>query len=133
MFDSKASMASIRLVEVAAHHILVVSLVATPVWLLGYVLYQRFFSPLAKVDGPFWASLTSIWKLHSFSKGDFHETIVALHQKYGPIVRIAPTEVIVSDKTAIREVYSTTHGRDYLKVGLLVLHLYMYGMLIITV
>lgn len=100
-----------------AHHILVVSLVATSVSLLGYVLYQRCFSPLAKVDGPFWASISPLWKLHSFSKGNFHATIFDLHQKYGPIVRIAPTEVIVSDKTAIREVYSTTRGRDYLKVG----------------
>lgn len=118
MFGSTASIASVRLVEATAHPVLVVSVVTASVWLLGYVLYQRFFSPLAKVNGPFWASLSSLWKLHSFSKGNFHETIVALHERYGPIVRIAPTEVIVSDTTAIREVYSTTQGRDYLKVGL---------------
>ncbi|KAJ9499212.1 hypothetical protein H2202_005369 [Exophiala xenobiotica] len=82
---------------------------------LIYVVYQRFFSPLATVPGPFWASLTPFWKLTSFKRGDFHETILTLHRRYGPIVRIAPTEVIISDRSAIREIYSTVQARDYLK------------------
>jgi benzoate 4-monooxygenase len=82
---------------------------------LIYVVYQRFFSPLARVPGPFWASLTPFWKLTSFKRGDFHETILTLHRRYGPIVRIAPTEVIISDRSAIREIYNTVQARDYLK------------------
>jgi benzoate 4-monooxygenase len=82
---------------------------------LVYILYQRFFSPLAKVNGPFWASLSSGWKLLKMAEGDFHETIAKLHEEYGPIVRIAPNEVIISDKSAIREIYSTTQGKDFLK------------------
>ena len=82
---------------------------------LIHVVYQRFFSPLARFPGPFWASLTPFWKLISFKGGDFHETILALHHRYGPIVRIAPSEVIISDRSAIREIYNTVHARDYLK------------------
>lgn len=50
--------------------------------------------------------------------GNFHEKIVDLHEEYGPIVRIAPNEVIISDKSAIREIYSTAQGRDFLKVSI---------------
>ncbi|KAB5575347.1 cytochrome P450 [Coniochaeta sp. 2T2.1] len=95
--------------------VLVVSLAASTIFLFAYIIYQRVFSPLSKVNGPFWASLSPTWKLLKMMKGDFHETIVDLHEEYGPIVRIAPNEVIISDKTAIREIYSTTQGRDFLK------------------
>jgi hypothetical protein len=101
----------------AAPRALLVGFVASSACVLLYVIYQRFFSPLAKVNGPFWASLSPAWKLLQLTKGNFHETIVELHEEYGPIVRIAPNEVIISDKSAIREIYSTTQGRDYLKVG----------------
>src|SRR5262249_52487687 len=100
-----------QLVDDAANHILVASFITTCVPILVYILYQRLFSPLAKVDGPFWASLSPLWKLYNVNKGTFHETIIALHQKYGSIVRIAPTEVIISDRTAIKEIYSTIQGR----------------------
>ncbi|KAH0828216.1 Benzoate 4-monooxygenase [Fonsecaea pedrosoi] len=81
----------------------------------AFVVYQRWLSPLAKVNGPFWASLSPLWKLLAFNNGNFHETILALHEQYGPIVRIAPNEVIISDKSAIREIYNTVQGRDFLK------------------
>lgn len=97
-------------------HALALSFGSIFVIFFTYVIYQRAISPLAKIPGPFWASLTPFWKLHAFSKGDFHEKMVALHEQYGKFVRIAPTEVIISDGSAIREIYSTTQGKDYLKV-----------------
>ena len=98
-------------------NVLTISLVVFTTSIFVYVIYQKFLSPLAKIDGPFLASLSPLWKLYAFKKGNFHETILALHHKYGPIVRIAPTEVIISEKTAIKEIYSTVQGRDYLKVN----------------
>lgn len=86
---------------------------------VGYCIYQRLFSPLSRIPGPFWASLTPLWKLLSFKNGNFHETIVSLHQKYGKLVRIAPNEVIISDGAAIRQIYSTTEGKDFLKVAII--------------
>lgn len=84
----------------------------------AYVLYQRAFSPLADYPGPYWASLSPLWKLYMFRKGNFHETILELHLRYGSIVRIAPYEVVISDRSAIREIYSTTEGKEFLKVCL---------------
>ncbi|OAA63408.1 Cytochrome P450 [Niveomyces insectorum RCEF 264] len=101
--------------HVSRYGFFTVGCVAIVSMLSVYVVYQRFFSPLAKVKGPFLASLTPFWKLQKFNQGNFHETILALHQKYGPVVRIGPTEVIISDKVAVKEIYSTVQGRDFLK------------------
>lgn len=87
------------------------------VWLVGYVFYQRRIATLSKVPGPFWASLSPAWKLLEVNKGTFCEKIPDLHRKYGAIVRIAPSEAIISNGSAIREIYSNTSGRDFLKVS----------------
>ena len=100
-------------------HVLAITFAVASSALFVYVAYQQFLSPLARINGPFLASLSPLWKLYAFNKGNFHETLVALHHKYGPIVRIAPTEVIISEKTAIKEIYSTVQGKDYLKVSCL--------------
>jgi hypothetical protein len=63
---------------------------------LAYVVYQRLLAPLAFAPGPALASLTNIWYAWTVHKGNMHETLPALHHKYGPIVRIAPNELYVS-------------------------------------
>ena len=75
--------------------------------LIPYVVYQRFFSSLAGIPGPFLASLTPWWLVRTIRQHNFHREIQRLHEKYGPIVRIRPNEVSVSDLSAIRKVYST--------------------------
>jgi hypothetical protein len=104
------------LAEKINHHEGALSMAIPLLAIFVYIVYQRIFSPLAKIPGPFWASLTPLWKLLSFRNGNFHETIPALHQKYGKLVRIAPTEVIIADSSAIRQIYSTTEGKDFHKV-----------------
>jgi len=114
MLDAKSQIQA-WLAGAAPQRTSLVIFAASSACVLLYVLYQRVFSPLAKVNGPFWASLSPAWKLLKLVNGNYHETIVELHEVYGPIVRIAPNEVIISDKNAIREIYSTTQGRDFLK------------------
>jgi hypothetical protein len=83
----------------------------------SYAFYQRSFSPLSKIPGPFWASMSPLWKLRVFRRGDFHLIILKLHEEYGVTVRIAPNEVIIADGSAIRQIYSTVEGREFLKVS----------------
>lgn len=84
--------------------------------MMSYAFYQRFFSPLSKIPGPFWASISPLWKLRVFRRGDFHLAILKLHEEYGVTVRIAPNEVIIADGSAIRQIYGTVEGREFLKV-----------------
>lgn len=61
--------------------------------LVSYIIYERYFSPLAKVPGPFLASFTNFWWVRTVLKRQQHLDSLALHEKYGPLVRIGPDHV----------------------------------------
>ncbi|KAL9085052.1 MAG: hypothetical protein Q9165_007793 [Trypethelium subeluteriae] len=70
-----------------------------------YVVYQRFFHPLAKIPGPFWASLSRLWMTKHSWDGDMHQALVSVHKKYGKLVRTGPNEVSIADLGAMRTIY----------------------------
>lgn len=76
----------------------------------SYIIYQRVFSPLAKVPGPFLPSISSWWLVYHTRTKQFHRTSIALHKAYGPIIRIAPNEVSIADPAAIRTIYGAGGG-----------------------
>ena len=64
--------------------------------LLAFIFYQRILSPLANVPGPFLATWTNLYWVRIARADDTHLVTVALHAKYGDVVRIAPNSVYVS-------------------------------------
>jgi hypothetical protein len=79
--------------------------------LLAWVIYYRFLTPLAKIPGPFSASLSRLWLMRNSVRGDMHQTYINLHRQYGPVVRTGPTEVSIADPAAIKPIYGEcTHG-----------------------
>ncbi|EFX00361.1 cytochrome p450 monooxygenase [Grosmannia clavigera kw1407] len=71
--------------------------------------YNLFLHPLHDIPGPWIAGATRWWLFQrELVKEDAHATILKLHQKYGPLVRISPDEVSVNDVTAYTEIYSQT-------------------------
>lgn len=76
-------------------------------------LYRRYASPLRKYPGPFLASISRLWKVRSTASGRTHLEHIALHRKYGPVVRIAPNEVSVSSPEAARTLLSA--GKRFFK------------------
>lgn len=48
-----------------------------------YVFYQRFLAPLARVPGPWLASITPLWRVYYIAQGDWHDKICDLHKRYG--------------------------------------------------
>lgn len=62
-------------------------------FVIGYVVYQRYFAPLAGIPGPFWASLGKGWLIVRAKKGDLHRELIRLHELHGPLVRVAPEEL----------------------------------------
>ncbi|KAH8807787.1 cytochrome P450 [Xylogone sp. PMI_703] len=83
------------------------------VYLLLYVIYQRYFHPLAKYPGPFLNSLTDLAKFSYFWSLDIDKKIEKLHQKYGPVVRIAPNELSFWGPNAVAPIYKS--GRTMIK------------------
>ncbi|KAK0713557.1 cytochrome P450 [Lasiosphaeria miniovina] len=73
-------------------------------------LYRVVTNPLSSIPGPFWSRWTNLpvkLRLLSGSKATY---VHSLHERYGPVVRLGPREVDVSDVGAVREVHKARSG-----------------------
>jgi len=105
---------------------------------IGVVVYRIFFHPLAHIPGPRLAGATSLYCYwYNARGGRFYLQIQKLHEQYGmttiqnhsailtqsgPVVRIAPNEVHLSDPNNLDKIYSIgsrygKHGDFYRAVG----------------
>lgn len=78
---------------------------AALVALILYFVIIRFHGKLQHIPGPFLNSVSVLPRLLSVYRGHSHDDDLALHQKYGKIVRIAPKAVSVSDPTHLAQIY----------------------------
>ncbi|KAI1978936.1 hypothetical protein LOZ54_006196 [Ophidiomyces ophidiicola] len=81
---------------------------------IGGVIHRLYFSPLSKFPGPKLAAAT-LWYEFYYDvvlKGQYTFKIKSLHQKYGPIVRISPYELHISDPEFYGTLYSHSSPRD---------------------
>jgi hypothetical protein len=53
------------------------------IYYLGSIAYLRFYSPLSKCPGPFWASISRTWIIWQVIRGDLEKTQRILHEKHG--------------------------------------------------
>jgi cytochrome P450 len=75
-----------------------------------YILQPLFFSPLSVIPGPKLFALTK-WPLaYEEWRGRRTSTINALHQTYGPVVRIAPNEISFNSLSALKTIYGAGSG-----------------------
>ncbi|KAJ4327627.1 hypothetical protein N0V84_001876 [Fusarium piperis] len=67
--------------------------------------YYAFFHPLAKAPGPkLYAASSLPYYVHLF-RGDWHESLKEMHDRYGPVVRYTPTDVSFITATAMKQIY----------------------------
>ncbi|MCJ1322910.1 hypothetical protein MMC15_008260 [Xylographa vitiligo] len=90
--------------------LLLISLVVTAA--VVQRVYKAYTSPLRDIPGPWLARLTRLWLAKAIAGADFEKTNIQLHQKYGPIVRIAPNEYSIDDFDAAQIIY---RHRDQLR------------------
>ena len=57
---------------------------------------------------------TNLWRMHHARQGNYHLVIREMHQKYGPVVRIAPNVLDLDYPELIKTIYNVK--ADYLKV-----------------
>ncbi|KAH6863464.1 cytochrome P450 [Alternaria alternata] len=81
---------------------------------VGYItIYRIFFHPLRSVPGPFLARFSKLWLVWHVRKGKSHIQFPKLHAQFGPIVRIAPNQVLVCEEDAVKTIYGA--GTSYTK------------------
>ncbi|KAK3115285.1 hypothetical protein LTR53_005508 [Teratosphaeriaceae sp. CCFEE 6253] len=88
---------------------LALSVVASSL-LLSYAVYNRYGRGLNHIPGPFTASCTNFWRLFLTWRRRPETTHIALHQKYGNVVRLGPNAVSVADPQAIKTLYGLHAG-----------------------
>jgi hypothetical protein len=75
------------------------------VYWVTWAIYARTFHPLAKVPGPIWPSISRACMVYRAYAGDLDEWQRMLHEQYGPLVRVAPDEVLCGDPREIPKIY----------------------------
>ncbi|KAK3112206.1 hypothetical protein LTR53_011770 [Teratosphaeriaceae sp. CCFEE 6253] len=105
LLDALSSILSPRAIFAIAGAALLLS------WLEQAIRY-RFLSPLRHFPGPFWASITRLWIAYHNIKGDECEVELALHRRHGPVLRVTPTMLLVSDATKLPDVYSRNANKS---------------------
>ena len=82
-------------------------------FLLYYIFnktWVAFFGPLSKIPGPVLAKWTHLRLKLAVISGKRLHYIHALHQKYGDIIRISPSELSISDPLAVKEIHKVQSG-----------------------
>ncbi|KAJ5638396.1 hypothetical protein N7490_008275 [Penicillium lividum] len=74
-------------------------------YVLAIAIYRAYFHPLSTYPGPKLAAISSLWYARSHIRGTTPNDILHLHNKYGPIVRIAPEELSYVNPNAWKEIY----------------------------
>jgi len=69
-------------------------------------IYNLYFHPLAGFPGPKLAAVSDIFYAKTFAGGYATQTLRALHEKYGDVVRWAPDELSFSSSAAWKDIYN---------------------------
>ncbi|CDK29325.1 unnamed protein product [Kuraishia capsulata CBS 1993] len=76
-----------------------------------YILYPLYFHPLAKIPGPKLAALTQYYNHYYTWAEKRNRWVQSLHENYGPIVRLGPDEVDISDAAYIKDIYTGNYDK----------------------
>jgi Cytochrome P450 len=79
--------------------------VALLLYAVGLAVFHLYFSPLSRFPGPKLAAVSIVPKLWQQAGGQSVRWIASLHRKYGPIVRVGPTELSFIDAQAWQDIY----------------------------
>ena len=74
-------------------------------FVLLFAYGSAFTGRLSSIPGPLPARFSRLWMAWHSWKGDMHRTMIALHARYGKLVRTGTNEISVSDISAIKAIY----------------------------
>ncbi|KAK3318700.1 cytochrome P450 [Apodospora peruviana] len=68
-------------------------------------IYNVYYHPLSKYPGPKLAAMTDLWWARAMVSGRYPWIIEAVIKRYGPVVRIAPNELVFLTPQAAKDIY----------------------------
>lgn len=70
------------------------------------IVYPSLFSPLARIPSAHWsAPISRVWILWVRFVQRENRTLHSAHRRLGPVVRVSPNELSVSDVDSVRTIY----------------------------
>ncbi|KAJ1337240.1 averufin monooxygenase [Microdochium nivale] len=79
----------------------------------SYRIHAGLTGPLASLPGPFWSKFTGLPIVYHVFHGTRMYYLHELHKRYGPILRVTPDEVSITDPAAAKEIHR--FRSEYLK------------------
>ena len=77
------------------------------------VTYNIVFHPLRKYPGPRLKGAIVWYRAIPYLRGNTSEELLDLHNRYGPVVRVAPNELSYIDPSVFKEIYGhTPRGKE---------------------
>lgn len=70
-------------------------------------IWKERKSPLKTIAGPWYAPYTSLHLRWFFARGTIPDYVWKQHDKYGPVMRLGPRQIWISDKDALKQILST--------------------------
>lgn len=85
---------------------------AALIYIFAIVVYRLYFHPLSKFPGSKIAAATQLYEAYHdlYRGGQYTYVIGELHKKYGPIIRISPDEIHISDPEFYDSVYTNANN-----------------------
>ncbi|TIC89609.1 Isotrichodermin C-15 hydroxylase [Colletotrichum higginsianum] len=80
--------------------------------LIGMKLTTLQRHPLHQFPGPFTARFSNLNHCYIFLKGKQPYELLKLHQKYGPVVRVAPNELSFNTAQSWKDIYDKRKGHE---------------------
>ena len=78
-------------------------LFVSAVTLVAFAIHKySLYSHLSQFRGPWVASISKFWMLKETYKGTMHVAVAEVCEKYGPVARIGPNDLVTSDPDLLR-------------------------------
>lgn len=81
-----------------------------PSFIVAYFLRNKYGYGIHQYPGPFLAAYTDWWRFFDALNRKSEKTFIALHEKYGDIVRIGPNALSFADPKALKTIYGLNKG-----------------------
>jgi hypothetical protein len=102
---SSGSIANQAIEKAMANWPVLLGLVLVATAINEFIVYSFYTSPLANVPGPKMYAVTKWWMVWTYFTNKRTKTIHKLHQKYGPVVRVGPNELVFSGQEPMKVIY----------------------------